>query len=260
MSETTLYDVLGLAPSAPEDVVKAAYKARVKQLHPDRGGDPAEMAAVNDAYATLSNAQKREEYDRELRAARTSHTATAGGSERDNSGATRNEVDDDVFDEQVWAEAEWWDGDPTDTGPAPAEPGTPTGGAPDGSARQDFGLVSLIGLLSAMALWTLTLIAVGTVIIGGLIDNTPWSRIGLNLLLVAIVTILNLAVVNSRSEQPRLRPSLRYVAYVLVLLLFGVSSLNTDPLLGSAVLLWAGLLVIGAEAMRLEEKRKSWAA
>ncbi len=47
---------LGLrAPCTREDI-KAAYRRRAMEAHPDRGGDPAEFQAVEDAYRRLSRA------------------------------------------------------------------------------------------------------------------------------------------------------------------------------------------------------------
>ena len=43
---------LGLPPSAGADEVKDAYRAKVKEVHPDHGGDEAEFRRVREAYAT----------------------------------------------------------------------------------------------------------------------------------------------------------------------------------------------------------------
>jgi curved DNA-binding protein CbpA len=65
MAERTLYEVLMLHPSATIDVINAAYRALAKQYHPDHAGpDGAEkMAQLNEAYAILSNKEKRARYD-----------------------------------------------------------------------------------------------------------------------------------------------------------------------------------------------------
>ena len=65
------YAVLGLLPTAEAVVVKAAYKALAQRYHPDRfAGDAAyakaKMEALNEAYRVLSNAHRRQAYDREL--------------------------------------------------------------------------------------------------------------------------------------------------------------------------------------------------
>lgn len=49
----TPYQVLHLLPTAPQVVVKAAYKALVSMYHPDHGGDPDAFRAVQEAYEEL---------------------------------------------------------------------------------------------------------------------------------------------------------------------------------------------------------------
>lgn len=46
-------DTLDVSPNADEATVRAAYRERVKEVHPDSGGDEAEFRAVNDAYEVL---------------------------------------------------------------------------------------------------------------------------------------------------------------------------------------------------------------
>jgi len=62
------YKVLGVDPGAQPQQIKAAYRNLAFQYHPDRNkADPGaseKMKAVNEAYAVLSNAPKRAEYDR----------------------------------------------------------------------------------------------------------------------------------------------------------------------------------------------------
>jgi curved DNA-binding protein CbpA len=66
----TLYHALGVAPTAGEADIKAAYRGLARQLHPDvNGGDAAcagRLAEVNDAYAILSDPEARSAYDRDL--------------------------------------------------------------------------------------------------------------------------------------------------------------------------------------------------
>lgn len=61
------YAVLGVTPAATDEQIKAAYRRRAMDLHPDR--NPAkdttkQFQFLNEAYAVLSNAELRTEYDR----------------------------------------------------------------------------------------------------------------------------------------------------------------------------------------------------
>ncbi|MEN6411211.1 MAG: J domain-containing protein [Veillonellales bacterium] len=60
---TDYYQVLGIDRSATEQEIKSAYRKLAMQHHPDRGGDAGEFQKVSEAYATLSDAQRRAEYD-----------------------------------------------------------------------------------------------------------------------------------------------------------------------------------------------------
>lgn len=61
------YEVLGVSRNATEDELKKAYRKLAKQYHPDLNpGDKAAEASfkeVNEAYAVLSDAEKRRTYD-----------------------------------------------------------------------------------------------------------------------------------------------------------------------------------------------------
>ena len=46
------YDELGLAVDADADEVTAAYRDRVKEVHPDHGGDAEEFQRLREAYTT----------------------------------------------------------------------------------------------------------------------------------------------------------------------------------------------------------------
>jgi preprotein translocase subunit Sec63 len=47
------YRVLGVDPSAEEEVVKAAWRAKAKLYHPDRSGSDKKMAEINQAYESI---------------------------------------------------------------------------------------------------------------------------------------------------------------------------------------------------------------
>ena len=57
------YDTLGVSRNASQDELKKAYKKASMQHHPDRGGDESKFKEINEAYSTLKDPQKRQEYD-----------------------------------------------------------------------------------------------------------------------------------------------------------------------------------------------------
>ena len=59
----THYDTLGVPKDADADTIKRAYRRKSKAAHPDKGGAHTDMVAINRAYDTLSDPEKRERYD-----------------------------------------------------------------------------------------------------------------------------------------------------------------------------------------------------
>ena len=61
------YKILGVDKNIPQDDIKAAYRKRSKQFHPDlHPDDPkakAKFQLLNEAYAVLSDPEKRAKYD-----------------------------------------------------------------------------------------------------------------------------------------------------------------------------------------------------
>ena len=58
------YEVLGVPRNASEKDLKSAYKKLSMQHHPDRtGGDDSRFKQINEAYSTLKDPQKRQQYD-----------------------------------------------------------------------------------------------------------------------------------------------------------------------------------------------------
>jgi molecular chaperone DnaJ len=62
------YSLLEIERTATADEIKRAYKKKAMEVHPDRhGGDKikeTEFKKINEAYATLSDHQKKAHYDR----------------------------------------------------------------------------------------------------------------------------------------------------------------------------------------------------
>lgn len=54
-TSTNPYEVLGITEEAPDPVVEAAYKALVKETHPDQGGDAEKFSDVKKAYDAIKS-------------------------------------------------------------------------------------------------------------------------------------------------------------------------------------------------------------
>ena len=60
---TEYYSTLGVAITASADEIKKAYRKLASQHHPDRGGDTKKFQAIQAAYDTLGDEQKRAAYN-----------------------------------------------------------------------------------------------------------------------------------------------------------------------------------------------------
>ena len=60
---TDYYAALGVTKTATSDEIKRAFRKLASQHHPDKGGDTQKFQAIQEAYATLGDEQKRAEYD-----------------------------------------------------------------------------------------------------------------------------------------------------------------------------------------------------
>lgn len=83
------YAILHVDPAAPTEVIRASYRTLMQRLrlHPDLGGDHDAASALNSAYATLKDPQRRAQYDADRRSEggaprRESARETAAGQSR----------------------------------------------------------------------------------------------------------------------------------------------------------------------------------
>lgn len=62
------YDLLHVSRNAPVEIIRGSYRTLMQQLkrHPDLGGDAAIAALINEAYAVLTDPERRAEYDARL--------------------------------------------------------------------------------------------------------------------------------------------------------------------------------------------------
>jgi curved DNA-binding protein len=57
------YKILGIAKTATQQEIKQAYRRLASKHHPDRGGSTEQFQKIEEAYRTLSDDDKRKQYD-----------------------------------------------------------------------------------------------------------------------------------------------------------------------------------------------------
>jgi len=64
IDNTKYYKLLGVTNKATPDEIKKAFRKKALKEHPDKGGDPEAFKEITVAYEVLSNAEKRDLYDK----------------------------------------------------------------------------------------------------------------------------------------------------------------------------------------------------
>ena len=59
------YEVLEVSTKARQSVIDRAYRALMREDHPDLGGDPRKAQLINEAYEVLRDPERRRAYDKE---------------------------------------------------------------------------------------------------------------------------------------------------------------------------------------------------
>lgn len=88
------YQTLGVAKNATPDEIKKAYRKLASQHHPDKGGDTVRFQEIQTAYDTLSDPQKRQEYDNPM------PQGMPGGFHFNANGFDLNDIFAQVFNQQ----------------------------------------------------------------------------------------------------------------------------------------------------------------
>ncbi|ESQ90612.1 molecular chaperone DnaJ [Asticcacaulis sp. AC460] len=100
MSKRCYYEVLGVERTADEASLKAAFRKKAMEHHPDRNqgdaGAETRFKEVNEAYGVLSDGQKRAAYDRYGHAGMNGQSAGGGGFHGNSQGFSNVE---DIFSE-----------------------------------------------------------------------------------------------------------------------------------------------------------------
>jgi curved DNA-binding protein len=93
------YDILGVPRDASQEEVKKAFRKLAMKHHPDKGGDPNEFQKISEAYETLSDTDKRLQYDNPT--ARQQFNQHPGGFSFNANGFDFNDVFSQIFGQNI---------------------------------------------------------------------------------------------------------------------------------------------------------------
>lgn len=97
----THYEVLEVASSASERIIRLAYRELARQHHPDQGGSDHDMTRVAKAYEVLSDPVRRAAYDKTLNETPNARAATNTGEHVPDDDVVVEEFEDDWGEDQV---------------------------------------------------------------------------------------------------------------------------------------------------------------
>jgi len=92
----TLYALLRVAEDCDDSELRAAYKQRALEEHPDKGGDQQRFDEITRAYGILENADRRDAYDVELSRGRARTGLVEGGPARPREAVDETEQKQDL--------------------------------------------------------------------------------------------------------------------------------------------------------------------
>lgn len=64
VDNSRFYELIGVEKNATQDEIKKAFRKKALKMHPDKGGDPDKFKDLTVAYEVLSDAKKRDIYDK----------------------------------------------------------------------------------------------------------------------------------------------------------------------------------------------------